>query len=329
GGLLAHPHLGANAPGFREMDPYAPSSPYAASKASSDHLVRVWGRMGVHAGIDWTQGHTFLDKELQQIVQEADSPRRYADKLVRVYSNEGDETWVLIHVEVQGDPEPDFAGRMYQYHYRLFDRYNRDVVSLAVLADADPGFRPHPYQRGRWGCQLDFQFPTAKLIDWLEPEAWAGLEASFNIFAPVVMAQIRAKTTSDLGERQAWKFRLVRNLYDRGYSREVILELFRIIDWLVQLPEGLEKQFLAQAHELEEEAKMPFVAPAEKIWKAEGKEEGKQEGEAAALLRQMERKFGPEAATAHRERIEQADSETLLAWLDRILTAEKADEIFQ
>jgi hypothetical protein len=43
----------------------------------------------------------------------------------------------------------------------------------------------------------------------------------------------------------------------------------------------------------------------------------------------MERKFGPQAVTAHRERIEQADSETLLAWLDRILTAKTADEIFQ
>lgn len=29
---------------FREDTPYAPSSPYSASKASSDHLVRAWGR---------------------------------------------------------------------------------------------------------------------------------------------------------------------------------------------------------------------------------------------------------------------------------------------
>jgi dTDP-glucose 4,6-dehydratase len=29
---------------FRETTPYAPSSPYAASKAGSDHLVRAWGR---------------------------------------------------------------------------------------------------------------------------------------------------------------------------------------------------------------------------------------------------------------------------------------------
>ena len=30
--------------GFKESDPYSPSSPYSASKASSDHLVRAWGR---------------------------------------------------------------------------------------------------------------------------------------------------------------------------------------------------------------------------------------------------------------------------------------------
>lgn len=32
------------APPFTEKTPYAPSSPYSATKASSDHLVRSWGR---------------------------------------------------------------------------------------------------------------------------------------------------------------------------------------------------------------------------------------------------------------------------------------------
>ena len=35
--------LGADGPGFTEASPYAPRSPYAASKAGSDHLVRAWG----------------------------------------------------------------------------------------------------------------------------------------------------------------------------------------------------------------------------------------------------------------------------------------------
>lgn len=33
-----------DAPAFTEITPYAPSSPYAASKAASDHLVRAWHR---------------------------------------------------------------------------------------------------------------------------------------------------------------------------------------------------------------------------------------------------------------------------------------------
>jgi dTDP-glucose 4,6-dehydratase len=36
--------LDAEAPPFTEHHPYAPSSPYAASKAASDHLVRAWHR---------------------------------------------------------------------------------------------------------------------------------------------------------------------------------------------------------------------------------------------------------------------------------------------
>lgn len=36
--------LAPDAAPFTETTPYAPSSPYAASKAGSDHLVRAWGR---------------------------------------------------------------------------------------------------------------------------------------------------------------------------------------------------------------------------------------------------------------------------------------------
>ncbi len=36
--------LPLDAPAFTETTPYAPSSPYAASKAASDHLVRAWHR---------------------------------------------------------------------------------------------------------------------------------------------------------------------------------------------------------------------------------------------------------------------------------------------
>ncbi len=73
----------------------------------------------VHAGIDWARGHAFLDKELQQVARDARLGRCYADKLVQVWRRDGDEVWVLVHVEVQGQYEANFAERMFMY-YRIY-----------------------------------------------------------------------------------------------------------------------------------------------------------------------------------------------------------------
>lgn len=58
----------------------------------------------------------------------------------------------------------------------------------------------------------------------------------------------------------------------------------------------------------------------------QGVQQGVQQGECLALMRIMQHKFGdiPEPA---RQRIESADPETLLAWLDRALVAASIDEV--
>jgi hypothetical protein len=206
------------------------------------------------------------------------------------------------------------------------------VVSLAVLADASPGFRPTGYRRGRWGCELALRFPVAKLLDWAEEPAWSRLEASENCFALVVMAQVRARASRDPEQRRAWKFRLVRLMYDPGYGREAILELFRVIDWMIRLPDDLEQAFRAEVYEMEEAKHMPYVTTVERagIEKGlqQGLQQGQKQGEAAVLLRLLARKFGPAAAETHRARIEAADAETLLAWSERILDADAPEDIF-
>ena len=38
----------------------------------------------IHAAVDWTQGHEFLDGELEKITVDAKTGRRYTDKLVNL-----------------------------------------------------------------------------------------------------------------------------------------------------------------------------------------------------------------------------------------------------
>lgn len=108
----------------------------------------------IHADIDWSRGHFFLDKELQRIMPKGGSGRQYVDKLVKVWWTDGNEAWVLIHVEVQTQRETEFPKRMYDYNTRLADRYNRTVVSLAVLADDDPDWRPDHYDAALVGWSV-------------------------------------------------------------------------------------------------------------------------------------------------------------------------------
>jgi hypothetical protein len=271
----------------------------------------------IHTAIDWSKGHEFLDKELQQVVRDAESGRRHADKLAKVYTREGAETWVLVHVEVQGDAEAGFAERMYVYNYRIFDKYRVDIVSLAVLADATASFRPSAYVRERWGCALRFRFPIRKLLDL--QVRWAELEADPNPFALVVMAHLKAQESKDGATRKGAKMRLVRLLYQRGYSREDILELFRVLDWLLQLPDGLEREFRRELIAFEEQTDMPYITSIERL--------GRQEGQATLLLSLLAVKFGP-LGEADRQRILDADAETLLQWSTRLLSARTLEDVF-
>src|SRR5215204_6287161 len=103
------------------------------------------------AEIDWSRGYEFLDKELQKIIKEGELGRRVVDKLVKVHLKNGGEEWILIHIEIQTQAEVEFPERVFVYSYRLYDRYNRKVVSLAVLADDRPAWKPSTFGYTLWG----------------------------------------------------------------------------------------------------------------------------------------------------------------------------------
>ena len=300
-----------------------------------------------HREIAWEVGYEFLDKELQKVVRDAEVGRRLADKLVKVHRSDGEEVWVLIHIEIQGDFEAGFAERMYCYHYRLHDRYRKPLASFVVLADDRPEWRPDTYHAALWECELTLRYPVIKLRDYWSRAA--ELEASSNPFAVMTEAHLKARESgADVDRRYGWKLRLIKSLYRRGQSRQDILELFRFIDWMMELPAEWEERLWSELKTYEEGEKMPYVTSVERIGIRKGEEigirkgeeigirkgeelgvkKGIPQGEALILRRLLSGRFGPLPAWAE-TKLSLASAELLELWADRILDAASLDAVFR
>ncbi|WGV29130.1 cytosolic protein [Halotia branconii] len=271
-----------------------------------------------HAQIDWSRGFEFLDKELAQVVRDAELGRRLADKLVKVYRTGGEESWILAHIEVQSQEETDFPRRMFVYNYRIFDRYNRSVASLAVLGDENTSWRPSHFGYELFGCKVDFQFPIIKLIDYKQRQS--ELEANRNPFATVVMAHLAAvQTRSDRSQRKQQKLALVRRLYEQGLGREDIINLFGFIDWVMTLPAQLEAEFWQEYRDFEASKSMQYVTSVER--------NGIRQGLLKGIALGLKLKFGSPGQDLLSE-IEQIEDVSLLeSILEAIDTANTVDEL--
>ena len=295
-----------------------------------------------HAEIDWSKEHVFLDQELRAVVQDAEFGTRFVDRLVRVTVLSGEERWIYIHVEVQGTKQAEFAERMFVYNYRIFDRYKRPVASLAVLADEHKHWKPTSYGFAVLGCRHTLEFPVAKLTDY--EDKVDELLASDNAFGLITAAHILTQQTrKQHQERYEAKLRLVRLLYQRQWDKQRVIDLFSVLDWLLQLPEWLNSQVLQELETIEESKKVRYVTSVERIGMAkgiakglvegrvkglqEGRQEGRQEGVSRLLRRLLERRFGvlPEWAS---EQLTSASEKDLEAWGEAVLTAPTLEAVF-
>jgi len=91
------------------------------------------------------------------------------------------------------------------------------------------------------------------------------LRAASPFSLQVVLAHLKAlETRGDPAARRLWKWRLVRGLYERGFDAEDVRQLFRLIDWLMELPPALESAFRQELDAYEEGRRMPFVTSIER-----------------------------------------------------------------
>lgn len=107
----------------------------------------------------------FLDKELEQLLstEEIESPK-FADKLVKVFSRSGREEWRLIHIEIQGYQDKNFARRMFTYFYRILDKYDKPITAIAIFTDNNRNSVRKHTSTTAWGPNT-FQFNTYKVLE--------------------------------------------------------------------------------------------------------------------------------------------------------------------
>lgn len=230
---------------------------------------------GLAEFIDWSVTPKFLDTELQEIVRDSESGPMRVDKLIEVRRWDGGNELLLLHVEVQAQRDDDLARRMFRYFARILERFGREPVSLAILADPVKGWRPTHYEQSKLGCSVRFGFLTCKLIE-LEIGPWL---AAGNPVAQVIEAHCLALGTGkDMRARRGGKLAMVRRLRESGMGELEAREVMRLVHWLLALPREEELAFRQDVKEMEASMHMPRRSTYEQIVWEEGLEQGLEKG---------------------------------------------------
>lgn len=149
----------------------------------------------------------FLDKELNELYPEPDkqSSTRVVDKLVKVFRSNGEEEWMLLHVEVQEQNGLTFPERMFRYYYRLYDKYQKPVTAIAIFTGNGRKSFPDRYKHSCLGTHLEYIYNTLRIVDY--PDQM--LETSKNPFALVMLAVKKALLPDGTPDMERLKHKLL------------------------------------------------------------------------------------------------------------------------
>ena len=213
---------------------------------------------------------------------------RRPDLVAKVQLHEGTDTLIVVHTEIQVSPDPKFAERMFTYFYHLREQYELDVVSLAVLADANPRWHPTEYRYERLGTAVHFAYLATKLLS-LDEERLRAERNPFALFVLAHLASLKYRGTPALMAEE--KKRLFRQLLEGGYNAEQIRYLYQEVDLLMSLPVDLEREVEAVLEEIKRRRRRKWIAPQERLAVERGLLQGLEEGRQQGLQQGLQQGF--------------------------------------
>ncbi len=254
------------------------------------------------------------------------------------------DQWLYVYllIEFQSTVDRFMALRLLVYVGLLYQRLV-DEKQVAGGAHLPPVLPIVLYNgRQRWTAPLD----VAELV-------WAGPDEQLDRYRPRMQYLLLDETAHDEAELAGMQnllaivFRrekcdtpaqfarvlddLVGWAADHEHRPTVdrIKQWLRVILWPHRVPDDEIEQFtdIGEYIGMLKEQIRQWEQKAHEEGIEKGIEQGIEQGEAEVLLRQLKQKFGAVSGEILR-RVDQAESEQLLTWAERILTAERIEDVF-
>ena len=227
----------------------------------------------------------------------------------------------LAHIEVQTQRDPDLPRRLFDYHYHIERRHRCRVITLAILGDLSPSWRPGSFSSDIPPLGMGLGYVAIKLIDLEEKIELPRFRG--NPVAMVIRAHLAAlRTRRDLEVRLTQRLALCRRLYEEGFSQKDVVFIHGLIDRLMILPHPLMIRFRQELFTLEKDKDMPYVDTLTRM----SREEGSLAQARESVIEALEIRFG-EISADLRERINALDNlRTLKVQHRRAITVPSLDQ---
>ena len=217
----------------------------------------------------------FLSKELKDSIQrpisDEHNPPLFVDELIKIRLKNGQEKWVLLHVEIQGSGGDDISFRMVVYCSLIFAHHRKMPVALAILTKPRPKKETiGTYSSEQYGTSLSYKYNCFEVYNQDEKE----LENSDNPFDLLFLAA--KKTLKIRGkDKEKMKYRYlmeVVKLWDsKGWNEEDRRDILVFVDRLVNLKNlELRQEFMNEVNKLQGEKRMKKIGFIGEYYRDEG-----------------------------------------------------------
>ena len=241
---------------------------------------------------DFRKGFVFLDKELTELFPELKKQggSRFVDMLVKTFLKNGKEEWILVHIEIQGGSIKGFPKRMFQYWYRIYDRYGVDITALAIFTGSKRQQHPDTFHKTFMGTEIIYRYNAYHIFDHSEAE----LLAMDNPFALIVLAAQKALLLGKVPEEALADHRLTvarALIHSKKFSHNKIKRLLLFLKNFIYIGnEEINRKFDNQIEQLTGgTVTMDIIETIKKIEREEGIEIGIKKGREEGIEEGLEK----------------------------------------